>query len=84
MAGSWWRVGATLAWVVTAAFIAGPVLGLMPLECGMIGLAFSAIAATLSIRGFCFRLQERVEDAFDLGRDVGRSDLYLLPDRADG
>lgn len=34
----------------------------------------SAVAAVLSIRGFCVQLNCNIQNAFELGRDVGRAE----------
>lgn len=57
------------AWgLMTALLVAGLVFEDIAL--GIIGLAFSAIAATLQIRCFLIRLNRNIRAAFELGREA--------------
>lgn len=69
-----WSLAASVAW----AFAVGMVLWGVLYEnddSTQVGLAFSAAAATLSIRGFCLRLGRSIQSAFELGRDMGRAEV---------
>lgn len=42
---------------------------------GVLACSGSALAATLSVRGFCCRLAAELHNAFELGRDAGRAEV---------
>lgn len=70
---SLWSLAATLSWLTTATLVVGGALTNHD-DLTQIGLAFSALSATLSMRGFCVRLGCQMDNAFNLGRDVGRAE----------
>jgi hypothetical protein len=64
-------VAAWALWATSVALIiSGGVSGLWPL--GQAGLACSAAAATVTVRGFFTRQQVMMLNAFELGRDSVR------------
>lgn len=74
---SLWTAASIMSWLTTAGFIT---LGSLTnsLDIIAIGLAMSAVSATLSIRCYCVRLGSCIQNAFDLGRDVGRSEVVQI------
>lgn len=68
------RVAAVISgvlWVTGAALV---VAGVLTKVYGVpaVGLFTAGVAAVLNIRGFVLRMEERIRDAFDLGRDYER------------
>lgn len=72
MTVSLWTVATVLAWITTLAVV---IYSLLVGHCQWLPGPLSAVAATLSIRGFCVRLGRNVQSAFELGKDVGRSEV---------
>lgn len=71
-----WTLATYVAWLVT--FVAVAFAVLHDGACEWLPGPLSAIAATLSIRGFSVRLGSNIRNAFELGRDVGRSEVVEM------
>lgn len=68
---------AALAWLLLAALVVASLV-LESVDFGVMGPAASAVAATLSVRGYCRRLEQNMQAAFDVGRDLGRRETRRL------
>lgn len=69
---------AYVTWMATAALITAGITAHVE-SLVFVGLATSALAATLSMRCFCVKLNAGLQSAFDMGRDVGRSEADVRP-----
>lgn len=74
---SYFSACAYAAWVLVVALVATFCL-VGALQYGILACASSALAATLSIRGFCAQVGANLHAAFELGRDAGRAEVRPL------
>ena len=72
-----WPIVTAFTWVLVVAFISTAAVTERSIF-AWVGLATSAVAATLSMGCFVCSLNRNIQTAFDLGRDVGRSEVSRI------
>ncbi|GHJ59187.1 hypothetical protein NOK12_17050 [Nocardioides sp. OK12] len=66
-------LSAVAAWILCGVLM-GAYVWSDQVDCGALGLAASAVAATLSIKCFCVRVNQNILAAFELGKEAGRTE----------
>ncbi len=73
---SLWNLATWVTWLMAATLICFGVV--VHDDLTQIGLGLTTAGATLSIRGFCCRLGRDIQNAFEVGRDVGRAETEAV------